>query len=160
MFILQWKTCQWATRVACTNSGWKTEVTNICTSASFPRCGKYSQVTDFCQISQFWNVAQNSLLLLFCGIGGGGGGGGKWWYYHILGSRRRHILTYQHCYAHWHKSARNIQNTRLSKKKGNCESSDCALDVIVWVRVSAILQSALTPIACYAAFANPWTETV
>jgi len=36
---------------------------------------------------------------------------------------------------------------------------DCALGMIAWVHTFTALESALTPTACYAASANPWTET-
>jgi hypothetical protein len=34
------------------------------------------------------------------------------------------------------------------------------LGMIAWVRISTTLQSTLTPTARYAAFTNPWIETV
>ena len=36
---------------------------------------------------------------------------------------------------------------------------DCALGMIASVHIFTALESALTPTACYAASANPWTET-
>jgi len=39
------------------------------------------------------------------------------------------------------------------------EVFDCALGMIAWVHIFTALESTLTPTACYAASANPWTET-
>ena len=39
------------------------------------------------------------------------------------------------------------------------QNFDCALGMIAWVHIFTVLESALTPTACYAASANPWTET-
>jgi len=33
------------------------------------------------------------------------------------------------------------------------------LGMMAWVHIFTAMESALTPTACYAAFANPWAET-
>jgi len=39
------------------------------------------------------------------------------------------------------------------------QNFDCALGMIAWVHIFTALESAPNPTKCYAAPANPWTET-
>ena len=50
-------------------------------------------------------------------------------------------------------------NNQIGLEERQLQSSNCALGMIAWVRISTALESALTPTALYAASANPRTET-
>jgi len=49
--------------------------------------------------------------------------------------------------------------TGLKEMQRQLQNFDGALGMIAWVHVFTALQSALNPTACYAASANPQTET-
>jgi len=57
-------------------------------------------------------------------------------------------------------NARNIQGNRTGLEERQLQSSDRALGMIAWGRISTALESALTPTARYAASTNPWIETI
>jgi len=56
--------------------------------------------------------------------------------------------------------ARNSQNTRMAKKKGDLQNFDYALGTTAWVHIFIASESALNPTECYAASANPRIENI
>jgi hypothetical protein len=62
------------------------------------------------------------------------------------------------------KYPKNHGSKKLSKyqtgQKGQLQNFDCALGVFAWVHIFTAVESVPTRTACYAASANPWTETI
>ena len=51
------------------------------------------------------------------------------------------------------------QQYQTGLEERQLQNFDYALGMIAWVHIFTALESTLTPTACYAAPANPWTET-
>ena len=70
----------------------------------------------------------------------------------VFESVYRHELETRLSHKPWKQEAGSLEERQL-------QNFDCALGMIAWVHIFTALESALTPTACYAASANPWTET-